>query len=409
MSIRPIRLFVVCADTDDPYLREFEKHLSTLQRQQLIDTWHQGRTAAGDDLSAQISMHLDQADIIVLAVSADFIASDYIHDVQLVRAIQRHTEGSARVIPLLLRPVSWRLTSFGHLSPLPRDGRAVDMWPHKDEAWLDVVNEIERIVSETRQGMTLAVENTSLRAELSSVLARDQELLLQNDALTKELAALRDTHRRFDVEVEAACAELRAAAQNAQMQVAELTVRLGETLRDLDFHRNRADKLSSQRQEQSAQVSRLTEELKDLRSTRELLIWKSEAHVYVFSGGVQDDGKKFAVTWAFAVENTGRHAVRLIEAQVTWCFVDPNEPSTEPTALHTDPYVSSFSDRPIVEPGQRSESYLVKVNTKDIDPENAQEMTSTIQPSVLVVYERIPGPYRSSSERLLERENHIPQ
>lgn len=410
MTTRPIRLFILCADNDDVYMGDFEKHLSTLQRHQLIDAWHRRRIAPGDDITTQMALHLDQADIIVLAVSADFLASDYIHDVQLVRAIQRHTAGTARVVPLILRPVSWRLTSFGHLSPLPRDGRAVETWQHKDEAWLDVVNEIERVAREVREGMILSAENSSLRVELASVLARDRELLLERDSLTKELLALRDTHRRFDAEVQAATTEQRVAARSAQAQVTDLTVRLGEALRDLDFYRIRADTLSSQRQEQQAQINRLTEELRELKAIRDLLIWKSEAHLYVCSGGLQrDSGERFTVRWAFAVENIGRHAVRMVDAHVTWCFVDPSDTSVTPIDLNSDPYILTFGERPMVEPGKTSAAYVAEVNTKDIDAEQAKKLAVTIQPRVRVVYEGVRVAHRSSSERLLERESQLDQ
>lgn len=408
MTTRPIRLFVVHADADDAYLPDLDKHLSTLQRQKLIDTWHQRRIAPGDDVVAQIDANLEKADIIILAVSADFLASDYIHDVQLTRSLQRHATGSARVIPLILRPANWRSAPFGHLSPLPREGKAIDTWQHKDEAWLDVASGIERIVGESRQGLSLAADNASLQDELTSVLARERELLLQRDALEKELIPLRAMHRHFDVEVETATTELRAATRAAQAQISELTARLGEALRDLEFHRSRADTLSSQRQERLSQGGRVNDELKELRTARDLLTWKAEAQLYVVSGGHQDDSsEKFSVAWTLAVENVGRHAVRLVEAQIVWCFIDPNDSSALPMDLQSEPQVLTFTERPVVKPGETSDAYLVKVNTKDLDAEHAKALIKTIRPRVCVVYEGASSAHRSSSERLLESENRM--
>ena len=57
-----------------------------------------------------IDDHLNSADVIVLLVSADFLASDYCYDIEMRRAMKRHEAGEARVIPVILRPcvLAWR-------------------------------------------------------------------------------------------------------------------------------------------------------------------------------------------------------------------------------------------------------------------------------------------------------------
>ena len=76
--------------------------------------------------------------LILLLVSADFIASDYCYDVEMTRALERHQNREARVIPVMVRDVHWRDAPFCKLQCLPKDGRAVALWENRDSAWKDV-------------------------------------------------------------------------------------------------------------------------------------------------------------------------------------------------------------------------------------------------------------------------------
>jgi internalin A len=73
----------------------------------------------------KIDNNLEEADIILLLVSADFIASDYCYDIEMKRALERHESGEARVIPIIVRDVSWQSAPFGKLQALPINGKAV--------------------------------------------------------------------------------------------------------------------------------------------------------------------------------------------------------------------------------------------------------------------------------------------
>ncbi len=124
----PLTFFYSYAHEDEELRDELEKHLSLLQRQGLITTWHDRCIAPGTDWVHEIDAHLEAASIILLLIIPDFLASDYCYDVEVQRALERHTCGEARVIPIIVRPVDWHSAPFGHLQCLPRDGKA-----HKTE------------------------------------------------------------------------------------------------------------------------------------------------------------------------------------------------------------------------------------------------------------------------------------
>ena len=103
-----------------------------MQRQEVITAWHDRLIGAGEEWKHEIDENLERADLILLLVSSDFIASDYCYDEEMTRALQRHDAGKARVIPVIVRDVNWSKAPFAKLQALPKDGKAVTLWPDRD-------------------------------------------------------------------------------------------------------------------------------------------------------------------------------------------------------------------------------------------------------------------------------------
>jgi TIR domain-containing protein len=150
-------LFFSYSHKDEDFRDQLETHLAMLKREGTVDVWHDRRIIAGDQIDGKISEHLEVADIVLLLVSPDFLASPYCYDVEVARAMERHKSGAARVIPVILRTCDWKRAPFGKLLATPRDGRPITKWPDRDEAFLDVVDAIR--VALPRKETTLAVRS----------------------------------------------------------------------------------------------------------------------------------------------------------------------------------------------------------------------------------------------------------
>jgi tetratricopeptide (TPR) repeat protein len=137
-----VEVFYSYAHEDEDLRKELEKHLSNLRRQGVITGWHDRQISAGKDWDREIDEHLNSAKVILLLISPDFMNSDYINDVEVKRAMERHEAGEARVIPVILRPVDWRGAPFSKLQAVPKDARPVTLWPNQDEAFVDVTTGI---------------------------------------------------------------------------------------------------------------------------------------------------------------------------------------------------------------------------------------------------------------------------
>ena len=144
----PLEVFFSYAHEDEKLRDKLAKQLRLLERQGIIAGWHDRRISAGTELTGQIDSHLEAARVILLLISSDFIASDYCYDVELKRALERHDAGTARVIPVILRPTDWHSAPFGKLLALPRDGKPITTWANEDEAFLDVARGIRRVAEE---------------------------------------------------------------------------------------------------------------------------------------------------------------------------------------------------------------------------------------------------------------------
>ena len=104
MSNQSVEVFYSYAHKDEPLRNELEKHLSVLQRNGLVSSWHDRQIEPGMDWAQAIDTHLETASIILLLISSDFLASEYCYGIEMKRALEREKAKEARVIPIVLRP-----------------------------------------------------------------------------------------------------------------------------------------------------------------------------------------------------------------------------------------------------------------------------------------------------------------
>src|SRR6266566_5101814 len=146
----PLQVFYCYAQEDQALRDTLDKHLGLLKRRGMIVTWHNREIAAGTDWEKEIAEHLQSAHLILLLISPDFIASDYCYGIEMQKALALHEQGSARIVPILLRPVDWRGAPFAHLQVLPTGARPITSaaWSSLDEACYDVALRLRTIVEE---------------------------------------------------------------------------------------------------------------------------------------------------------------------------------------------------------------------------------------------------------------------
>lgn len=154
------RVFFSYSHKDEALRNELEKHLTALKHQGIVEMWHDRRIGAGQEFDQEISENLEKADIILLLVSSDFISSPYCYGIEMTRALERHKNGEARVIPVILRPCYWQNLPFGRLLATPTDGQPVTKFANQDEAFLEITKAIH---DASKQLGTVSVTTTRTR------------------------------------------------------------------------------------------------------------------------------------------------------------------------------------------------------------------------------------------------------
>lgn len=149
---KDIKVFFSYSHKDEKLRDELEKHLIMLKRKGIISTWHDRKIDAGEILDTEIDDNIKTADIILLLISVDFLASNYCYEIEMNIALERDSRNEAKVIPIILRQCDWHSAPFSNMNALPIDGKCVTSWSDMDAAFLNITKGIEKVA--TKMGST---------------------------------------------------------------------------------------------------------------------------------------------------------------------------------------------------------------------------------------------------------------
>src|ERR1700722_17925882 len=155
-SPNAVEVFCSYSHRDQALREDLETHLRPLQAKGLIYYWHDHAIPAGDDWESRIDERLNSAQLFLLLVSPDFMASRHCQ-IEMQRALERRKEGKARVIPILLRHVDRHNSPLGKIQALPKDGRPITTWPDRDQAFKDITIGVRRVAEKLARGDTLGI------------------------------------------------------------------------------------------------------------------------------------------------------------------------------------------------------------------------------------------------------------
>lgn len=144
------RIFISYAPDDRPYVDEFTTMLAPLRKNGDWKVWHEAYLLPGDRFNDVVLRQFSEANVIVLLLTAKFFDSDDKWDIEMSRAIERHQQGNALVIGVVVSPCMWEETPFRLVQMLPRDG-TVDSVGNRDGVWKEVVVRIKEAIG-AREG-----------------------------------------------------------------------------------------------------------------------------------------------------------------------------------------------------------------------------------------------------------------
>lgn len=133
-----VKIFFSYAHKDREYLEEFKEYIKIFERNELVERWDDNELIVGEKWDYSIKEKIYSADIIIFLLSSTSLASDHIYNHELKIAFELKEMGESYVVPIIIKECLWDMTEFSEFQILPLDGKAVNSWTIREEAWASV-------------------------------------------------------------------------------------------------------------------------------------------------------------------------------------------------------------------------------------------------------------------------------
>ncbi len=133
---------------DMSYKEELLSHLSPLIRLNEVMVWEDGQILPGKKWNSEISLHLNDADVVLCLISSDFISSEFCYSVELKEALDEHEKNRKVIIPILIRKCYWDKLPIAEIQGVPQP--PISSQANPDEGWSEVIEKVDKTLSEIR-------------------------------------------------------------------------------------------------------------------------------------------------------------------------------------------------------------------------------------------------------------------
>ena len=146
-------VFVSYSHKDKRYLDELLVHLKPLQRAGRIAAWSDHQIQAGSKWFDQIKQSLADAKVVIMLVSSDFLASDFIDEHELGDVLKKAESGGVLLLWFLVRPCAYKESPLKDYQAAINPSKALsEMRGGRDKAWVTICEEIKKAVSRPDPG-----------------------------------------------------------------------------------------------------------------------------------------------------------------------------------------------------------------------------------------------------------------
>ncbi|HEX4265662.1 MAG TPA: toll/interleukin-1 receptor domain-containing protein [Verrucomicrobiae bacterium] len=141
-------VFISYSHKDKKFLGELLTHLKPLERAGMLTAWSDKQIEPGSKWFDEIQTALTKTKVAVLLVSANFLASNFIHEHELTPILKRAQEDGVRVLWIPVRHCSYKLTPISKIQAIiPPEKPLAEMKAERDKAWVTICEHIENALS----------------------------------------------------------------------------------------------------------------------------------------------------------------------------------------------------------------------------------------------------------------------
>lgn len=161
-----MKAFISYTHADSAILDKLHTHLAQLKREGLLKSWTDREIKAGGLLNQQIEANLLESNLFLALLSPEYIASNYCYEIEFEKAIELNKQNKLIIIPIIIEPCDWLATPFKEFKALPKDGKPISEWQNANTAFLNVVQELRKLIE--GNGMTTNFKENSTLSVASS-------------------------------------------------------------------------------------------------------------------------------------------------------------------------------------------------------------------------------------------------
>lgn len=141
------QIFISYSHADKKAKDELMPHLKTLKKIYSVNIWHDGMIFAGGEIKNSILEALENSQIILLLISANYISSEFCYSIELKRALERHEKGECLIVPIMIKPIpTLEGLPFAKLKCIPFDARPISSTRPKDKGYAAAVSDLEKLL-----------------------------------------------------------------------------------------------------------------------------------------------------------------------------------------------------------------------------------------------------------------------
>jgi internalin A len=126
--------------------KRLELELKILKNEGLLaGLWHDRMIDPGDDWNDTIQRELTEADVVIILTSSAALATEYITQHEIPKALELHKSHKTVVVPVILEACRWSSTALSTLNALPEKGQALNIWNPRSAGWHSVANGLAKV------------------------------------------------------------------------------------------------------------------------------------------------------------------------------------------------------------------------------------------------------------------------
>jgi hypothetical protein len=142
----PVRIFYSYSRSDESFLVDLNEHLAELKSGRPIEVFWDRNLPPGVEWHAETMAELRDADVVLLLISPDFLASRYCQYVELPASLSLHDCGLAVVIPVIIRTCNWLDTPLGRLQAVSAGGTPIFESKDRQAALAEAARSVFRMI-----------------------------------------------------------------------------------------------------------------------------------------------------------------------------------------------------------------------------------------------------------------------